>query len=328
MSKTSGWFSVCTHIGALSAVLLLGACRAGDTAANDEPLSKVTPARTSSPASWALFDRSLTSTFAPNAEPLRLTLDRAAQLSAVKVFGPAPYRLRVRGAEGSSLGFATIDLSKATHGWRAYPTSSIVSTEAVEITFEGVGDAPGTIPELELWGLDDSGGSDSLTASPEDLASHLVAIRPDTRSAELFPELGAQAGTTNCATFTFEITRSPATFRRAHLVFAADGIAAPFALTRTVNGLAERAGAWLAGDRAETFADELDPELLHLGSNEVRLCVPRDASRGVALSDLRLVAEMDTGTRLASSIEHVHADTAADAPILRDRDVKTALDVE
>ena len=65
---------------------------------DDEPLSiaKVSPARLSNEDGWRLFDRSISSGFAPPSNRiLDVTLDRVESLVAIKAFGPAPYRVHV-----------------------------------------------------------------------------------------------------------------------------------------------------------------------------------------------------------------------------------------
>jgi len=127
-------------------------CRGGLDIDDHAALVKASPATLSTSSAWALFDRSTTSGFTPGDEPVRATFERGRveQVSAVKVYGAAPYRLRVTGADNSAIGFSSIDLSKLSAGWHVFPSSSLVSTNVVELHFDSLG-APAAIPELELW---------------------------------------------------------------------------------------------------------------------------------------------------------------------------------
>jgi len=82
-------------------------------------------------------------------------------------------------------------------------------------------------------------------------------------------------------------------------------------------------GAWLAGDSSKrNFVDQIDPSALHVGANEIGLCLP-DATRGVAISNLRIVGELDRGTNLVTT----GAIGTETAPALIDRDPETSVPV-
>jgi hypothetical protein len=59
--------------------------------------ARLSPIGLSSPDAWALFDRSVSSTFKPTSRSVGVAFDRAQTIAAVKVFGPSPYRLSVSG---------------------------------------------------------------------------------------------------------------------------------------------------------------------------------------------------------------------------------------
>ena len=120
---------------ALLALLVTG-CHAGTDADAPGELVRVTPSEVGKSEQWALFDRSISSTFTPNGENVQATLDRVEQLSALKVYGASPYKVHVTGENGASLGFGTIDLSKLKAGWNVVPASSLISTKVVELRFE------------------------------------------------------------------------------------------------------------------------------------------------------------------------------------------------
>src|SRR5919106_1126192 len=116
------------------------------------PLIKRIPIRVSSEAAWSLFDRSIESGFAPSTAPVVVHLDEGSELAALKVYGPAPYGLRVTGAAGASLGFPPIDLSRLSRGWHAFPAATPSPTSVVELHFEPTG-GTGAVPEIELWAV-------------------------------------------------------------------------------------------------------------------------------------------------------------------------------
>ncbi|MEO8552017.1 MAG: SpvB/TcaC N-terminal domain-containing protein, partial [Kofleriaceae bacterium] len=242
-----------------------------------------------------------------------IELDRAEPIAAIKVYGPAPYTLDVRGA----LGFEPIDLSALDRGWHVFTTNVITSTRRVELQFHALG-ADGGVPEVELWAqaqhLPAPRGSVDLTA--EELPPDYVRVAAMSPADEVSPG--------NCVEFGLTLARPPELFRSAHVVYDAKGVFRAFSLTRTINGLGEQGGSWLAGNNdGITIIDEIDPANLRLGDNAVRLCTPASASQRVTVSNLRLVGELDTGTSLAESVAVGGRDGAA----LLDGDPNTSIDV-
>ena len=306
---------------ACAASMSLGGCRGGGDVDEPEALARVSPAAVSMPGAWSLFDRSIESGFVPGSEPVRVAFDHLEQISALKVFAPAPYKLRVTGRGGSSIGFAPLDLSNLPAGWRVMPSTSLVATDAVELRFEALSATPAKLPELELWAgrvRADGSPTTDLTIDAEELSPRFVTVRPGTGFSDILPG--------DCESFPIVLERSPATFRRGYLVYAAEGLFRSFSLTRTVNGIGAYGGKWLAGDATKkSFVDELDPSALQLGANEIELCVPADASRGVAITGLRFIGELDQGTELA--VRASLGDAQQDAKGLLDRDPDTQLEI-
>jgi len=226
---------LCRRAAAVGWVCALVAGCHSDLGSDDvESLRKVVPATVSAPAAWSLFDRSIQSSFIPGKERVTVSLDRAAQISAIKVYGAAPYRLHITGGQGSSIGIPTIDLSNVGAGWHVFPATALVSTSNVELNFESIGTTTGTIPELEIWAVDEQGASSAppdLTAAAKDLPPSFVSLPATSTDAALAPS--------ECGTFGVDVTRTPSGFERAYIVYTSKGAFRPFVLRRSINGLAE-----------------------------------------------------------------------------------------
>ena len=299
--------------------LVLAACRADVEPGGAPLLTKVSPASLSVSDAWGLFDRSVSSTFTPTNEPIRATLDHERQLWAVKVYGAAPYHLAITGANGLSLGFDEIDLSRAGPGWHTFSSDALVGTKEVELRFQALGDAS-PVPEIELWAVDDArpASRSSTVLTGQELPPGYVAVPAETTTAALQPS--------ECASIPLVLTRSPAELRRAYLVFRATGLFRPFSLRRSINGADEQGGVWLAADASpHTFQDEIDPATLQLGTNQIHWCSPGEATSEVALSDVRLVAQLDRGFDDTSSV--TIGDDAPDGGALLDGESSTELDI-
>src|SRR5690348_15505160 len=116
------------RVPVLTAAIVAAACDANLDSAEPIAITKLAPASVSTPEAWRLFDRSVASTYTPGPGPVAIDLDHAAQLRGFKVFGPAPYRIELRGTGGSSLGLAAIDLSAVSPGWHVVTANAPVTT--------------------------------------------------------------------------------------------------------------------------------------------------------------------------------------------------------
>lgn len=256
------------------AIVAAAGCRSDVDDDSLGPLFRLSPVVVTHADGWKLFDRSLSSGYMPTGEPVHVELAGDQRLAAIKVRGGSPYRMTVRGPGGRSLGFASTDLSTLAEGWHVVTPSAAPTVRVLDIVLTPIGSTKGTVPELELWSADS--GSESVTADARESSQTLAP--------------GA------CATFHVELTRAPAVFRRAYLIYDGTGVARSFALSRALNASAAVGGAWMRG--ATTLRDvreEIDPEELVRGENVVRLCSPASATDKVVVSKLRVVGELDTG---------------------------------
>lgn len=145
---------VCARVVVVALAALALTCRAGDDADVVMGLEKVVPVAVSSPAVWALFDRSIEQGYVPADGVVAAAFAEVATIDVVKVYGPAPYRLRVTGAAQQSIGFDDIDLSSLSTGWHTFRAREGRGGGAVEVRFEPtVANARIEIPlpELEFW---------------------------------------------------------------------------------------------------------------------------------------------------------------------------------
>ncbi len=274
--------------------LLVGSCAGNQDEAPIVGIARLSPATVSSTDAWRLFDQSMSSGFVPDDKPVLLVLDRAERIVAVKVRGPSPFVLEVRGRDGAASSFAAIDLSKLTPAWHTFAASDPFTTSAVELRFHRVG-AVAAVPEIELWATTDDVGAADVDLGAATLPAGFVATPATSALEAIDPDA--------CKAFKIPLARSPTQFRRAYLTYESEGLFRPFGLERSVNGHGPSGGAWLSADPTKrTFVDEIDPGELVLGTNDIKLCVPDVAKGVVEIAGLRLVAELETGGRLHASI--------------------------
>src|SRR5262249_16680758 len=139
-------------------ILVVAGCEGGDDALSERPaLERVVPVEVKAPSAtdaWRLFDRSLASGFAPGDRvDLELRLESAQAVGAVKVAGPAGYRLQILGDDKTPIAGGDFDLSGLSAGWNRLPLPAPTSVyrPTLRLTRTPGAAAPAAIAELELW---------------------------------------------------------------------------------------------------------------------------------------------------------------------------------
>jgi hypothetical protein len=270
-------------------VFVLG-CRGGNEPV-PEDLVKLTPASVSSDEAWALFDRDMTTGFVPSSEPIEIAFERDQAFAAFRVFGSSPYRVTLTDKLGASIGIEPIDLSDLGTGWHRFTATVTSSARSIVVRFDALG-APAPIPEIELWA---TGSHVSSPVQAWPIGDGLVAAASSNASVVLSRSL--------CAAFPIALARPPAVLRRGYLVYETDGALRSFELKRSINGGIPQGGSWLGGDPSHrTQVDQIDLAQLHRGANEIVLCASDEATRDIAVSNLRFVGELDQGAPIVESI--------------------------
>ncbi|HET7503673.1 MAG TPA: hypothetical protein VFK02_21780, partial [Kofleriaceae bacterium] len=247
---------------------------------------------------------------------MRVALGQIATITHLKVFGVSPYVLDVHTGKGDPIrGLEHVRLDALGAGWNELWLADPVSTDelVLELVRADGGDAstPAAVGEIELWGamrpamLLDAKAVGALTAGagprPGALPGVDVLAATGTAAIDLAPS--TQPGGQSCGRLHFALTRSPASYRRAWLTYAADGAFRSFVLTRSLNAAPMRRGQWFSASTGPApFVDPVDPGTLVLGDNHYEVCLPDDAVAHVVLHDAFFVGELDEGTNDAVSI--------------------------
>ena len=273
------------------------------------------------PGAFALFDRDTTTGMAPLGSAAALTIDAQFEVTEVVheilVFARGQEgRLQVTGDRGWAM---TIDLGSLAPGWNIVRLEEPTPTDSARFTLTsaglGVGAAAGVgrarMPELALWGraphrvpatASDVRALYELPATDDPLARRAQSPRFSSLDvAEATPALitlSPSDGGTRCATFRATLPRPSAAYRSAWLAYRTQGIFRPFLLSRAINDVARRDGAWVVdGGDAAIVVEEIDVAALASrgADNELRFCLPAEADAPAVLSRLRLFAELDDG---------------------------------
>ena len=259
---------------------------------------------------WALFDRDTAIGWRPPTRlgPVDVTaqLDGSAEVFALKVFGPSPYRLSLFDVLGQRIS-GPHELVTLANGWTAFPLRVPQRMARVTLRFEPSGESEAVVPEVELWGT-----STALPLTWEPVASSgdevppaelVEVLRTATEKESLSRE--PASGLSGCATFSFQLTRHPGVYRRAWLRYRAEGVFRPLVLNRVINGGPVTRGFWVPPASPEeegVFIHPIDTERLRFGSNQVEFCLPGEARGTVELGEVKLMAELEHGSNSIESV--------------------------
>ncbi len=237
------------------------------------------------PAS-AAADRDTTTSVAID-QPTTFTFHfgHPVEIRALKAFG-AGIRLSAFGCD---------DLVPEAGRWAsvALREPTRVTEFAVAVSPAGAGARLG---EIELWGAGLARGPHDAQALGEATAGETAAfedvavLRANPASATLQP------GSSGPACLEAALPPSnPRAARRAYLAYESTARRA-VSLQRSLDGEPFAGGFWLPpSSQVRTLVDEVDPERLRGQGDQVRLCLPDDATEAVSISGLRLVLLLDDG---------------------------------
>ncbi len=237
------------------------------------------------PAS-AAADRDTTTSVAID-QPTTFTFHfgHPVEIRALKAFG-AGIRLSAFGCD---------DLVPEAGRW-----ASVALREPTRVTEFAVAVSPAVagarLGEIELWGAGLARGPHDAQALGEATASEPAAfedvavLRANPASATLQP------GSSGPACLEAALPPSnPRAARRAYLAYESTARRA-VSLQRSLDGEPFAGGFWLPpSSQVRTLVDEVDPERLRGQGDQVRLCLPDDATEAVSIAGLRLVLLLDDG---------------------------------
>ncbi|MEW5850967.1 MAG: hypothetical protein AB2A00_19425 [Myxococcota bacterium] len=121
-----------------------------------------------------------------------------------------------------------------------------------------------------------------------------LVVRADPDHAELVPGGSGDQddAPATCATLNFTVPVNPRSLQRVVLTYEARGLAGPFSLVRSINGLG-RAGGLVLPATSDTlpYSERIPPELLVAGANALELCGPPVGTYRVRIQSARIVLE-------------------------------------
>ncbi len=293
-------------------------------------------------SAWTLFDLDTNTAYAPMA-PARVmvTLPGARNIGLIKIYGSASYNLAVYdGSSGSWVavpGLDNITPKSQTTAWNTLTATSALNTDKLMLEFTAAGGNAGGIKEIEIWGTDP--GDPTLTLKNVKTASDFQKILSSSPMPYHMMQLGAMPQTIdvpadgNSYTVSFTLNSDPRLIKRAFLYYASYNADYPISPERRINGL-----SWMGGFVPTTsdnpawkaHAEEISPSWLVNGINTIEFInqvTDRDHS-SYSIRDLKLVAELDSGWNVLSSVTGTSENAVHSAQTVIDGDPATYFELK
>lgn len=269
-----------------------------------------------------LFDRDTRTEYtAFDEQSLDIALDGERDVTAIRVFGAAPYVLSVqrqqRGGWKDIQGLKSLDLSQLPETWHSFETNNPVKVETLRVHLEPASSDAAGLKELEIWSHGEhipvETGSQLLTQLEQDAMQDqgLVAqAQPQEGMIGSISEQNPDDPTDN--TFSMQLAVPPTQVKYAYLVYETSGLAHWMNAVRVINDQPAMGGVVVESNDAWTQQIErLDPTWLKEGLNRVRFTVPQDRNQMYQVRNVRLMVELDNGANFVGYIGASQTDDQA-----------------
>jgi len=293
-----------------------------------------------------LFDRDTTTQHVAFAvSSVQTTFESPQAVTAVKVFGAAPYLLSVQADAGGSFqaiaGLQNLNLTLLPAAWNTFRAAAPVTTGKLLFTLTpATGGSASGLRELEVWTtatpvtVKNSAAllAQLLGPTPPPQGRFYTALNASTdpTTAVVTPNDSSKTLATN--TFSFTLDRDPAHFVRAYLTYELYGQASFVSVERIINGSKlvsslEGGSLILPTTTWSTQIERINPAWFIRGSNTVEFKVLSSSytNGGFTVRNVRMVLELDTGANTIETISANEPDALGSNPIeaLYDGDLTT-----
>ncbi len=188
----------------------------------------------------------------------------------------------------------------------------------------------GGLAEIEIWGTGEHAllsGNALINAAPVPGQSTNTALPEQLRSYTATPDKVSVGK--DGQSFTLNIDRPAARFKRAWLVYEAYGLSNWVSPVRRINGNAMQGGAFVfSGSDWTQLAEPIHPGWLKAGSNQIDFSLPANVAGNYSIRNVRVLAELDDGNNFISrvSVGQVSSkgDIESDIDALTDGDMSTS----
>src|SRR5437870_2317128 len=293
-----------------------------------------------------LFDRDTTTQHvAFDVSSVQAAFESPQSVSAIKIFGPAPYLLSVKADAGGSFqsiaGLENLNLTALPAAWNTFTAAAPVSTGQMLLSLTpATGGSASGLSEVELWTtaapVTVKSGAALLaqllgpTPPPQGRAYTALNSSATPTTAVVTPNDNSQTLATN--TFKFTLDRDPAHFVRVYLTYEQFGQGSLVSVRRLINAsqpATSQAGGSpiLPNSVWSTQVERINPAVLIRGINTIQFKVLSSsfANGGFTVRNVRVVGELDDGANTIETISANQPDALGNNPVeaLYDGDLAT-----
>ncbi len=294
-----------------------------------------------------LFDRDTTTQHVAFAvSSVQATFESSQPVSAIKVFGAAPYLLTVQADSGGSFqtiaGLENLNLTLLPAAWNTFNAAVPVTTGKLLLTLTPVtpGGSGTGLRELEVWttaaAVNVKNGAALLAQllgpTPPPQGRFYTALNSSATPTTAVVTPGDNSQTLATNTFKFTLDRDPAHFVRAYLTYELFGQGSFVSARRLINAsqlVTSQAGGTpvLPNSSWSTQVERINPAWLIRGSNTIEFTVLSASNKdsGYTVRNVRVVGELDSGANAIETTVANEPDALGSNPIeaLYDGDLAT-----
>ncbi len=234
---------------------------------------------------------------------MSVTFTDQNDVHAMRVYGTAPYSVKVFESASDKKPTLSVDLTKLDAGWNTIELPNTISSSTVYLEFKPKGGSDAVqLSELEFLG--------AARVAPTTLGGAQAAFAEglDTGAFAFFevPFDGTGVVLTQeepIASSSVTIDALSTDIRNAWLSYEVKGDAALVALGRSLNGYAYQGGYPFApSDEFSQIVEQIDPTQLQAGVNNLSLALG-NTDGGLEVQNLSLIVEYAQGSKIATTAE-------------------------
>ncbi|HKI99087.1 MAG TPA: SpvB/TcaC N-terminal domain-containing protein, partial [bacterium] len=267
-----------------------------------------------------LADRDTTSEYTAFG-PSQITASFATpqSISAIKIFGPAPYRMNVQALQGGGWvpvpGLQSLDLTALSPAWHVFAASSAVTASSLRFDLVLAGGGGSGLKELEIWGT----GPRVMAKDGAQLDTLLQGTQPPANAQSFSASPANGTIDSRGQTVTVQIAGPLYTVKRAWLAYELTGLTHWVSVVRSINGNPVQGGAFVfAGVAGQRQVEPIHPAWLVSGRNTITFTRPKDYTGSYTVQNVRVLVERENGSNFIDSVQGT--------PTFDGNDVQSAVD--
>jgi len=271
-----------------------------------------------------LFDRDTQTEYtAFEAQSVDVNLPEERKVTALRVFGAAPYQLSVQEKTTNGWrdiqGLKGLDLTQLPDTWHTFSTNNAVKTGKLRLVLTPAASSASGLKEIEFWSEGEH--------IPVETGSQLLALlqNNDMQDQALLATASPASGTIGSIdetvlddptdnTFSLELDVPASQVKYAWLVYDAIGVGHWASAVRVINDQPALGGVVIeANDAWSEQIERISPVWLKKGTNRIRFTTTGENDYQYQVRNVRLIVELDNG---ANFVNYIGASSTEDSTVI------------